>query len=40
MISLLPITGSTAAGSVVTPCRRASQPAAASRSRAVPCVVG
>src|SRR6516162_2083182 len=40
MNSLVPITGSTSSGDTGTPCARASQPAAADRSRGVPQVAG
>ncbi len=40
MNSLVPITGRTASGATVTPCRRASQRAAASRTAGVPRVSG
>ncbi len=40
MNSLVPMTGSTLSGSTVTPCRLASQPAAAARSAGVPAVAG
>ena len=40
MNSLVPTTGSTSSGDTVTPWARASQPAAADRSRGVPHVAG